>query len=467
MDAVVAALTDRLGPETVLTGAAVSERSAGIWRSDTVQAKALIRPASTEAVSQCLRICHEHHQAVVTHGGLTGLVEGAVASPDEVVVSLERLNRVEQIDADGRTATVEAGVVLQVLQEAAAERGLLFPLDLGGRGSCTLGGNLATNAGGNRVLRFGMARDMVLGLEAVLADGTVLSAMNQMLKNNAGYDLKQLFIGTEGTLGVITRAVLRLRELPGEQSTALVAVDAFEALPQVLKQLDAASAGGLSAFELMWPGFYELVTTPPARADAPLRHGYPYYVLLECLGPRDGFEAALMALLDKGLLADAVVARSESQRQGLWALRDDVAQCFRVGPCFIFDVSLPVRAMENYVATVEKRLRARFPAAHLFTFGHMGDGNLHFVASVGSESADARYAVESAIYEPLAEVGGSVSAEHGIGLEKKRWLSISRSPEEIQLMRTLKRALDPRSILNPGRVFDMTPCRSVPDPAHG
>ena len=449
-------LIDTLGAGQVLVGDAVHERSAGIWRSDTVRANVLVRPRSTEEVSRALAICNAHGRNVVAHGGLTGLVESALTEPDDVVISLERLNRIEDVNPVERTATVQAGVILQVLQEAADAEGLMFPLDLGGRGSATIGGNIATNAGGNRVIRYGMTRDMVLGLEAVLADGTIVSSMNRMIKNNAGYDLKQLFIGTEGSLGIVTRAVLRLREKPATQATALVAVDGFARLAPFLKAVDAGFAGNLSAFELMWHNFYSIVTTPPAQSAPPLSQQYPYYVLVEALGADERVvHDVLGAALESGLIADAVIAQSEAQRLELWRLRDDVEQCFNRGPCFIFDVSLPIAAMERYVAAVNDRLAAEFDDFENFTFGHMGDGNLHFLITVGGDSAAERRGVERAVYEPLAEFEGSVSAEHGVGLEKKPYLAISRTDAEIALMRTLKQALDPKGILNTGKVFDV------------
>ncbi len=454
-DPVVAELIEALGADAVLTGSAVSERSAGIWRKDSVQAKALLRPTSTEEVSKALRICSAHQQNVVTHGGLTGLVESALTTPDDIVLSVERMNAIEEMHAEDRTATVQAGVILEVLQDAAEDAGLMFPLDIGGRGSCTIGGNIATNAGGNRVLRFGMMRDMVLGVEAVLADGTIVSSLNQMIKNNAGYDLKQLFIGSEGTLGVVTRAVVRLRERPQGQATVLVAVDEFAKLTRLLKSLDATLGGALSAFEVMWNSFYRLVTTSPARSQPPLDQGYPYYVLIEAMGRDEAaVEAALADALEKELVVDAVIAQSEAQAQQLWAMRDDVEQANRFAPLFVFDVSLRVSCMEDYVDEVSRRLFARYPDAHLFTFGHMGDGNLHYAVSVGDGAPEHRRAVEACIYEPLADIGGSVSAEHGVGLEKKPYLSVSRSSDEIALMRRLKRALDPAGILNRNKVFD-------------
>ncbi len=453
---VVEELVEALGEESVITGPAVQERSAGIWRSDPIRAKAVLRPRTTEEVSRALAICNAHGQSVIAQGGLTGLVESAITRPDDIALSLERFNRIEAINPVDRTMVVGSGVVLQTIQEAADEHGLMFPLDLGGRGSCTIGGNISTNAGGNRVVRFGMTRDMVLGLEAVLADGTVVSSMNQMIKNNAGYDLKQLFIGTEGSLGVVTRAVLRLREKPVNVATMFVAVDEFPKLAAFLKHMDAALGGGLSAFEVMWNNFYTLVTTEPATNQPPIPRDYPYYVLVEAMGSDAArVEAALADALDQELIVDAVIAQSEAQREQLWAMRDDVAQTFRYSPAYTFDVSMRISAMEGYLAEVNRRLAERYEQVNNFTFGHMGDGNLHLVISVGEGGPEVRRAVETCVYEPLAEIAGSVSAEHGVGLEKKPYLSISRSEAEIGLMRRLKKALDPNGILNPGKIFDL------------
>lgn len=454
-DKVTNALIEALGADLVLTGTDVTGRSAGIWRRDTLQAKALVRARSTDDVSRAMRICHAHGQRVIAHGGLTGLVHGGDTSPEDVVISLERMNRIEEIDPIDRTAVVEAGVVLQTLQEAADRHGLLYPLDLGGRGSCTIGGNISTNAGGNRVIRYGMTRDMVLGVEAVLADGTVISSMNRMIKNNAGYDLKQLFIGTEGSLGIVTRAVLRLREKPTSQATLFVAVDDFVKLGRLLKTMDARLAGTLSAFEVMWNNFYTLVTTAPAKSQPPLPHTYPYYVLIEALGADEALvQSTLEAAYEEGLVSDAVVAQNEAQRLTLWGMRDDVEQTFRYSPSYTFDVSLRVSRMENYVNEVNRRLEAAYGEFTNFTFGHMGDGNLHFVVSVGKGGPEHRAAVERCVYEPLRDIGGSISAEHGVGLEKKPYLDVSRSADEISVMRALKAALDPKGILNPGKVID-------------
>lgn len=455
-DRVIEELISALGEDCVMVGAAVHERAAGIWRKDTVQAKALLRPRTTEQVSQALKICNAHRQSVIAHGGLTGLTGGAITSSDDIALSLERMNAIEEINSVDRTLIVQSGVILQTVQEAAEEQGLLFPLDLGARGSCTIGGNISTNAGGNRVIRYGMARDMVLGLEAVLADGTVISSMNQMIKNNAGYDLKQLFVGTEGSLGIVTRAVLRLREKPKSQPTLLVAVDEFKKLALFLKHMDASLGGTLSAFEVMWNSFYKLVTTEPAKSRPPISQDYPYYVLVEAMGcEAESVEEVLANAYEQDLIVDAVVAQSEAQRLQLWAMRDDVEQFLRYTPSYAFDVSMRISTMEAYLVEVNKRLTERYKEFTNFTFGHMGDGNLHLAISPGEGGSEHRDYIESCVYEPLVSIGGSVSAEHGVGTEKKHHLGICRSAEEIHLMRTLKKALDPNGILNPGKIFDL------------
>lgn len=449
-----------LGPGGLLTGSDVSGRSAGVWRSDSLTALAIARPLSSEEVAKTLRLCTQAGVSVVTQGGLTGLVRGADAQAHQLVLSLERMRNLEAIDPVQRTATVEAGVTLQALQDAVKEHGLSFPLDLGARGTATLGGNAATNAGGNRVIRYGMMRDMILGIEAVLADGTVLSSMNHLIKNNAGYDLKQLFIGSEGTLGVITRLVLRLREAPSSQQTAFVAFKDFDTVPKMLKHVDRGLGGALSAYELMWNNFYQLLTTAPATHRPPLPTGYPYYAIIEAQGnheelDKERFESTLESALDEELIVDAVIAQSFQEAQNLWAMRDDVEQTFRDGPPVVFDVSLPIDAMQSYVKGVQCALKEALPDSVCWVFGHLGDGNLHLIIQTAEADAPVhRQTIEDIVYKPLAQIKGSVSAEHGIGVEKKPYLSISRSEPEIMLMRTLKAALDPSGTLNPGKIID-------------
>jgi FAD/FMN-containing dehydrogenase len=301
---------------------------------------------------------------------------------------------------------------------------------------------------------------MVLGVEAVLADGSVVSDLKPFVKDNTGYDLKQLFIGSEGTLGLVTRVVLRLRPKPLTQNAALLAAPAFDTLPPLLARLRAGLGGDLSAFELMWRDFYDLVTTPPARGRAVLARGAPFYVLIEAMGASPGtdedrFEAVLAEALAAGEIEDAAIAKSGSERAELWGLRDDVAQLGRDGPAFLFDVSLRLRDMAGYVEAVRQTLQHHWGNARLIAYGHMGDGNLHFVVSVGDGSPATGLAVETIVFDLLRERGGSISAEHGIGLKKREFLPWSRSAEELSAMRAIKAALDPLNLLNPGKILDM------------
>ena len=456
---VIQCLRAMVGQDGVLDASQVSTRSAGVLRPDRLTAQALVRPKSTEEVSAVMRWCNANGMRVVTQGGLTGLVHGADAAPGDIILSLERMRAIENIDSQQRTATVEAGVVLQALQEAVEAHQLVFPLDLGARGSATLGGNAATNAGGNRVIRYGMMREMVLGLEAVLADGSIVSSMSPLIKNNTGYDLKQLFIGSEGTLGVITRLVLRLREKPLSNNVAFAAAPSFDAIAKLLRHIDRSLGGTLSAFEVMWQSFYKLVTTAPAKGRPPISQDYPYYILIECLGTdreldTKRFGAALESALEQRLIVDAAVSRSDADCSAFWSLRDDVAQVMRDGVPVVFDVSLPVAEMERFVDTLRDALPNEIGDHKLWVFGHLGDGNLHVIVQVKPpDYGAARPKIEALVYGALKPFRGSVSAEHGIGLEKKPWLSISRSETELAVMRTLKGALDPKGLLNPGKIF--------------
>ena len=447
-------LQNVLEPNDLLTGDAVRARAAasGWDGAEGCQARALVRPRTTEQVAHVVRICSELDQPIVTQGGVTGLVQGSVADAAEVVLSLERMTRIDDVDPLERAVTVEAGATLADVQEAAKAAGFVYAVDLGARAQCTIGGNIATNAGGNNVIRWGMTRQQVLGLEAVLADGTVVSDLSTMLKNNAGYDLKQLFIGTEGTLGIVTRAVLRLHTRPTSLQTALLALRDHESMHRLLDVAQRRLGADLAAFEVMWDDFYRLVTTPPAMGQPPIEHGYPLYVLLEAQGTspdHDGerFRDAVLHCMDEGFVEDSVVAMSAKDRQRLWDLRDDVEQMSRIAPVRTFDVSLPLRHTETYVERVTRGIESRWPGGHVLTFGHLGDGNLHFAIGVGAGDESTIRAIEEAVYEPLAELGGSVSAEHGVGVEKQPYLHLTRDEAQIELMHTLKRALDPKNLL--------------------
>lgn len=460
-EALIQQLHAIVGDAGLVLGDDISARNIHVWRQEPVRARVIVRPASVEEVSAVLTLCNTLGQTVVAHGGLTGLVQGCNGTEADVVLSLERMNQIEEIDPIGRTMTVQAGVPLQALQEAAEKHGLIFPVDLGARGTCQIGGNVSTNAGGNRVIRFGMTRENVLGLEAVMADGTVITSLNTMIKNNAGYDLKHLFIGTEGTLGIVTRVVIRLREMALGQQTAFAAFDNFGQVAEFLRFIDRAMGGGLSSFEVMWRDFYELVTTPPSNNARPVPVEHTHFVICEALGTghaddAERFENTMAEALEKGLIVDAAVAKSEGERRAMWKIRDSVDQFFRYGPAFLYDVSLAIRDMDAYVSEVKRRLSKAYPEHHCFTLGHIGDGNIHFAIAVGDGGAEHHHRVNLCVYEPLQSIGGSVSAEHGIGTEKVQYLPLSRSQAEIALMKHLKQALDPKGILNPGKVFPLT-----------
>ncbi|MEZ5727780.1 MAG: FAD-binding oxidoreductase [Burkholderiaceae bacterium] len=453
-------LAEVLGAGGLLLDADVRERGSGGRYNPPLRASVLARPANTAELAGVMRLCHDARVPVVVHGGMTGLVNACEAEDGTVVVSLERMNRIERVDAVQRVAIVQAGATLQSVQEAAQAVGLFFPLDLGARGSCSVGGNASTNAGGNRVIRYGMMRDMILGLEVVLADGTVLESLNTLIKNNTGYDLKHVFIGAEGTLGIITRLSLRLRESAAWRQLALVSLPDFEAVQRTLRAVDRGLGGGMSAFEVMWPEYYRLVTEPPATNRRPLPADAAFYVLIEAegggdvLAGRERFESVIGECLEAGDLVDAAIAQNEREAQDFWAIRDDVRQMWRIQPIQGFDVSLPIAEMPAYIDGVRARLRARWPESRLFVLGHLGDGNLHVTVNAGSGSDDEKFAIEQMVYEPLLPIGGAVSAEHGIGLMKKAWLPASRKPAEIAAMRRMKMAFDPLGILNPGRIFD-------------
>jgi FAD/FMN-containing dehydrogenase len=455
----IAQLREITGDGGVLTGSEVASRYPGFFM-ERIEADAIVRPRSTAEVSRILALCNAHGQPVVIQGGMSGWVRATQTKPGEIVISMERMNAILDIDPVNRTATVEAGVILETLDGAVGEHGLTFPLDLGGRGSCHLGGNASTNAGGMRVIRYGMMREQVLGIEAVLADGRVISSLNHMIKNNTGYDLKQLFIGSEGSLGVITRLVLRLRERPTSSNTALVCAETFDQIARLLRHMDGGLGGLLSAFELVDESFYR-VNTGAGKHGAPLPPGKPFYAIIEALGSdqdRDTqlFEHVLSDASDKGLFSDAVLARSDRDRRAIWDIREDLEHVVReFQPFYAFDVSLPVGEMEKYMVDVRARLEQAWPGGVIAFLGHVGDGNLHI--AIGAGGPDDRHSVESCVYEPLRPFNGSVSAEHGIGLEKKPWLPVSRSQEERALMAEIKRLLDPCGILNRDKVIDAEP----------
>lgn len=443
--------------EIVSTDPDVLDRHACDWSNvDRQRPLAVLRPRSVAEVSRALNVCNDAGIAVVPQGGLTGLAGGATPRAGQVVLSLELLKGVEEVDRDSATMTVLAGTPLQAAQQAAEDAGLYLALDIGSRGSCQIGGNVATNAGGNHVIRYGMARAQVLGLETVLADGTVLSALTKVMKNNAGYDLNQLFIGSEGTLGVVTRVVLRLHPQPRGKSTALVAATGFDATVRLLRRLQSA-LGEVSAFEAMWPDFYRYVSNHPATGAKPLSDEYPFYALTEFHGAepeRDGtrLEECLAAAIEAGDAVDALIAQSEREARSFWSIREGAA-IDQLPYVINFDVSAPTAQLGGLGDRLKAALSARWPAGQFYVYGHIGDGNIHLSAYAGGTLDQVAHEMDEIVYGEVRRIGGSISAEHGIGTLKRAYLGHSRSEAEIAIMRRIKSALDPKGILNPGKVI--------------
>ena len=453
---ILAPLQAILGDRAILADALEAERRRSDYNATGPAPAVVVYPVTTEEVSRVLKLCNDLRQPVVPQGGLTGLAGGAVPGREGMVaLSLDRMRAIEEVDLDAAVMTVQAGAVLQTVQDAADAAGMLFPLDLGGRGSAQIGGLIGTNAGGNRVLRYGMMRDLVLGVEAVTADGQIVSSLNKMLKNNTGYDLKQLFIGSEGTLGVITRANLKLFPKPADAATALCGVNSYEAAMALLRRARATLGGTLSAFEVMWSDFYEMGVREFGRR--PLAEPHALYVLLDALGADPDaddarFEALITAAIEAGEVEDAVIAQSTQQTRELWKIRETPAEFPRMfSPHIPFDVSVPTGQIGAFAAEIDRRLKAALPTLNTVYFGHVADSNLH----VGVQAAHGEdpALVKQAVYEVVRAFKGSISAEHGIGMEKKKYLGHSRSPAELALMRALKQTLDPHGVLNPGKVL--------------
>jgi FAD/FMN-containing dehydrogenase len=465
-DEALAALRAAVGAAQVLTEGDLSAYERDWRRRWHGRALAVVRPGHADEVAAVVRACMAHGLSIVPQGGNTGLVGGGVpdTSGTQVLLSLQRMNRVRAIDSANLTLTADAGCLLQSLQEAARAEGLLFPLSLAAQGSCTLGGNLATNAGGTQVLRWGNARDLCLGLEVVTAQGEIWHGLSGLRKDNTGYDLRDLFVGSEGTLGIITAAVMKLAPQPAATTTALAACASLQDCVALLKRARGRLGSGLTGFEVMGRFALDLVARHFPTLPRPLP-GAAWTVLLEQsdhegLAPaRERFESLLGAALEAGEVTDAVIAETLAQAAALWQLRESIplAQA-EEGVNIKHDISLPVSAIAEYVQRTDAALRAAFPGVRIVNFGHLGDGNLHYnvQAPEGQDAAAFlaanEHAINTLVYDALVPFSGSFSAEHGIGQLKRDDLSARKSPVAVALMRSIKAALDPMNVLNPGRV---------------
>ena len=420
----------------------------------------LLKPDSTETVSKILSICNETRTAIVPQGGNTGLVGGQIPFNNEIILSLSRLNRIRDVDASGMNMIAEAGATLAAVQDAAAKTDRLFPLSIASEGSATIGGNVSTNAGGVHVLHYGNTRDLVLGVEAVLADGRVLDMLRTLRKDNTGYDLKQLFIGAEGTLGIVTAVALKLFPQPAERVTALIAVRDPQAAVNLLSYLQAATGGAMSAFELMPRLGLEFVLAHIPQTADPLAKPSPWYVLAEASGGANSHleDALENALSSSGLVTDAVIAQSDTQRAALWKLREGMSEAQKPeGGSIKHDVSVPINSIPAFlkegIAAVEKLA----PGVRPVPFGHLGDGNIHFNFTVPKYGDNAAFLarwneIQDTVHDIVKRYHGSISAEHGLGIMKVHEIERYKSAAELDVMRALKRTLDPNNILNPGKV---------------
>lgn len=463
-------LEQRIGQQHVLTGQSMQQYLED-WRGRyTGTALAVARPASTEELAQVVRLCAEHRVPVVPQGGNTGLCGGA--TPDNsgtaLVLSLERLNKIRSVDTDNDTMVVEAGCILQNVQQAARDHQRLFPLSLAAEGSCTIGGNLATNAGGTQVLRYGNARDLTLGLEVVTAQGEILHGLLGLRKDNTGYDLRNLFIGSEGTLGIITAATIKLYPQPVAACTALLALDTIEDAVQVLALARQGLAASLTGFELIAGNCLQAVLHCYPDQRMPFQgpaEKSAWYALLELSDSeslehaRERFESVIGEALERGLVQDAVIAETIAQSKALWHLRESIPLAEKAyGKSIKHDVSIPVSVMSQFVHETDKALQEAFPGLENVTFGHLGDGNLHYNVARGTafteeELLKRQDEIYALVHDSVHRFHGSISAEHGVGQLKRQLLPRYKDPVSLNLMKQIKLALDPLGIMNPGKVL--------------
>ena len=429
-------------------------------------ARCIVRPGATAEIAAVVRVCSEANVAMVPQGGNTSHCGASIPdmSGEAVLVSLSRMNRIRAVDVANNTMTVEAGCVLQTIQDAACEVDRLFPLSLAAEGSCQIGGNLSTNAGGVQVLRYGNARELVLGLEVVLPSGEVWNGLRGLRKDNTGYDLKQLFVGAEGTLGIITAAVIKLFPLPRARVTAWLAIESPQVAVQVLNSLQSAFGSALTACELVSDISLGMVLKNIRGAQPPLSPS-PWYLLVELSGPgedadlRETLEIFLADAFEKGAIADAVLAQNGEQAARLWDLRERISEAQKIeGFSIKHDISVPVSRLGEFIERADAALFAAYPGIRIVTFGHVGDGNLHYNQSKPETSENTAFiaatpAVNRIVHDIVHELGGSISAEHGIGQLKRSELQHYKSSVELEMMRAIKRVFDPKGLMNPGKVL--------------
>ena len=449
-----------LDKSSIIVGDDLKSRFYHIWKTDVpLESMCLLLPKNTKQVSSILKICNDNQQELIIHGGLTNLVGSTKSNKNQVVLSLEKMNSIIEIDKNGITLTCESGAIIEDIINAAKDNDLLLPLNFGARGSAQIGGAVSTNAGGLRVFKYGMTRNLVLGLEVVLPDGTIISSLKKLMKDNSGYDLKQFFIGSEGTLGIVTKVVLRLYQNPKTRYTALAVTNDYQNVLSLLKFMEEKISKNLTAFELLWNDTYKQMVSDKTIYNKYLPDNYKYYVFIEYMGgdfanDYNNFEKVVIESIDNGIAEDAVVGRDEKEQLNLWGIREDVAVLAEERKFDQqFDISIPVALIGEVIDTTIEQLENCDGVKTIFPFGHVADGNIHFIIGKDSDDDNLKSKINDIIYTNTEAVEGSISAEHGIGIDKKQYLIKSRSKDEIELMKIIKKSIDPKNILNPGRVF--------------
>jgi len=457
---IIKKITNVVDESSIIKGDDLKSRFYHIWKTDiSLESLCLVLPRNTQQVSEIMKICYANNQEVVIHGGLTNLVGATKSNNSQIVISLEKMNDIIEIDTDSKTITCESGVILEDLINTCKEKDLLLPLNFGARGSAQIGGAVSTNAGGLRVFRYGMTRNLVLGTEVVLPDGTVISSLKKLIKDNSGYDLKQLFIGSEGTLGIVTKVILRLYELPSSRLTALTALSSYDNVINLLKHLEKQLAGNLSGFELLWNNTYKTMVSEKTNYHKYLPDTHKYYVFVEYTG--SDYENDCIKLeniinesLEKGYIEDAVIGKNDKEQTNIWGIREDVSVLAEEREYDQhFDISIPTSSIGIIIDKITNELLKNKNVKTIFPFGHVADGNIHFIIGKDSNDESITKEVNEVIYSNIESVNGSISAEHGIGIDKKEYLKNTRNKEEIELMKLIKKSIDPKNILNPGRIL--------------
>jgi len=449
-----------LDNSSVLIGDSLKSRFYHVWKTDIqLESLCLLLPRTTDEVSSIVKICNDNNQEIIIHGGLTNLVGSTISNKTQVVISLEKMNKVIEVDESAKTITCESGVIIEDIINTVKDKNLLLPLNFGARGSAQIGGAVSTNAGGLRVFKYGMTRNLVMGIEAVLPDGTIISSLKKLMKDNSGYDLKQLFIGSEGTLGIVTKVVLRLYRLPKTRYTSLAVSNNYQDVLNLLKIMEDKISSNLTGYELLWNNTYKQMVSDKTVYNKYLPDNYKYYVFIEFMGgdfenDYNLFESIILDFIDKGVIDNAVIGKDDKEQNNIWGIREDVAvladeRNFDQQ----FDISIPVPLIGEIIDKITKELNDCEGVKTIFPFGHVADGNIHFIIGKDTDDNELKSKINDIIYNNTQQVNGSISAEHGIGLDKKKYLIKSRNEDEIELMRLLKKSIDPKNILNPGRVI--------------